>query len=295
MNKSGIVLQTYKNTAAIMTEDGQFIRVKIKNTMPQKGEIYSGEIYKKNPAYKHSLVAAIISFLVLLSGGMYTYYEPAAELTISINPSVQITLNRWNRIIDFTPLNDDGEKILLSLKLSNKTLDEGLILIVDQAKADNYINEEYIKSNKTISIHITEDKKGNIDLAKFEELIETKHLNMEVINATVKNQNSTDKDTQTPNNKEDNNIEKDNIRKNDSKENENQKGKEDENKVNKESNNSNPQNSNDIKTNNSKSNTEKPTPDNNKSNNSNNNSNSNSNKDAKPTQNKANDNGKKVK
>lgn len=285
MNKSGIVLQTHNNTAAIMTEDGQFIRVKIKDTVPQKGEIYSGEIYKKNPAYKHSLVAAIISFLIIFSGGMYTYYAPAAELTISINPSVQITLNRWNRIIDFTPLNDDGEKILLSLKLTNKTLDEGLILIVDQAKADNYINEEYIKSNKAISIHITEDKKGNINLTKFEELIETQHLNMEVTNDTIKSQQSTDKDTKTPNNKEDN------IRKNNSKENKNQKGKEE---VNKESNNSNQKNSNDNKTNNSKSNTEKPTPDNNKSN-SNSNSNNNSNKEAKPIQNKANDNGKKIK
>lgn len=182
MNKSGIVLQTNNKIACLMTSDGSFVKVKIKgSSMPQEGQIYSGEMYKSIPNFKLPLIAAMTSFFVFLGGGMYTYYTPAAELTIDMNPSVKLTLNRWNRIIKSTSLNSDGEIILSSIKLSNKKVDDGLELIVNQAITDNFINDEYKENGSFISVHITENKNQNIDLTEFEKSIKTQDLNIEVV------------------------------------------------------------------------------------------------------------------
>jgi hypothetical protein len=209
MTKSGIVLESNKKMASIMTSDGQFIKIKVKNAIPQKGEIYSGEVYVSVPIYKRSLIAALLSFFLVFSGGLYTYYTPAAELTISINPSVKLTVNRWNRIIKYSPANEDGEKILTSIKLSNKTLDEGLNLIIDQSKVDNFINDEYKTSGKIIYINISEDKKDKINLTNLEEVLKTQNLPMEVIKSI--DTSSTDKKASTTkeNKKDSNNAKTD--------------------------------------------------------------------------------------
>jgi hypothetical protein len=193
MTKSGIVLQADKKVASLLTSDGSFIKVKIAgNSVPREGQIYSGEIYRSIPIYKQPLVAAVTSFFVFLGGGMYTYYTPAAELTVGIdpNPSVKLTVNRWNRIIKSSPLSSDGEKLLSTIRLSNKKVDDGLGLLIDQAKSGNIINNEASQNSNIISIYVNENKNKTIDLSKLEETIEAikkQDLNIEVVDGNKSN------------------------------------------------------------------------------------------------------------
>jgi hypothetical protein len=184
MIKSGLVVETNKRYACLLSSDGQFTNVAIKGKVPLKGEIYTGELYKKTPVHRLPLMAAIIVFMIFLSGGFYTYYTPAAEVTITINPAVRLNLNVWNKIIKSVPLNEDGEKLLSSLQLKNKDLNTGLDMIVNQAKVDNFINRAYVESDKVISVEVVNDNKRKLDLSKFQQSVKAQKLKVEIVNET---------------------------------------------------------------------------------------------------------------
>jgi hypothetical protein len=190
MSKSGLVVDTNKKYACLLSSDGQFINVAIKGRVPLKGEIYSGEVYKKTPIYRFPLIAAMVAFIIFLSGGFYTYYTPAAEITISMNPAVKLKLNLWHKIIESVPLNKDGEKLLSSLQLKNKDLNAGLDLIVKQAKADKFIDETSVENEEVISIEVTKNKSLKFNLSKFEQSVKAQNLKVQILDETKGKHNS---------------------------------------------------------------------------------------------------------
>jgi len=61
------------------------------------------------------LVAAIAACLVLLAaipGGIYLYNDVTTVVSIDINPSVELSLNRFGRVLGATGANDDGAALL---------------------------------------------------------------------------------------------------------------------------------------------------------------------------------------
>lgn len=158
--KNGLVMKIQGNAAYIMTSSGEFLKVKIdKNkTLPILGGEYSSRIFG-NPfmcinKFKYAVAACLLFFMLSLGGGAYAYYIPTSTVTININPSIEFNLNRWSRVLSFHPLNSDGEKILLEIKTKNKPIDDALIMVINQAKQDKYINDNYINMGKTITINI---------------------------------------------------------------------------------------------------------------------------------------------
>jgi hypothetical protein len=180
MTKTGIVTQVNKNIIYLMTSGGEFVRVKLKGAAPNIGEIYSGEAYIERKVFRLPAIAAAMFAFMILSSGLYTYYTPVAAITIDINPSVKLDINRWNRIIKATPLNEDGEKILTNLSLANKSPEKGLELIVSQAEKDNFINEDYKSKDKAISVHVVEKKEDQINLSGFQAAIEKQNLKVTI-------------------------------------------------------------------------------------------------------------------
>lgn len=177
-----------------MTSSGEFVKVKAKNKPPSLGEIYSGKVHTATSYPRLSLIAAMLAFCIIVAGGSYTYYVPAATVTIDINPALKLDLNRWNRIIKVSSLNDDGEKMLQGLKLKNKTVDEALLLILEVAKDTDVITEDYNKDGGNISVHISENKAHNIDISKFQQTVEDENLNTTIIRDSGKDNSSKAKD-----------------------------------------------------------------------------------------------------
>lgn len=53
----------------------------------------------------------------LLTGGNWLYFTPTAEISIDINPSISLTVNRFDRVIAVEGVNDDGKKLASSLDI----------------------------------------------------------------------------------------------------------------------------------------------------------------------------------
>ena len=172
MNKKGIVMEIHKNKIGILTSSGEFIYVANSYISPNLGEIYeSEEIKLKSSAYKNikkfSLMAASLLIIFICSIFIKTYNAPVSSVTIKINPSIKLQANRWNKIINVTPLNKDGTNLLKNLNLKNKGLEKGINLILEEAKKENYINNDYKNSSKAISIDFTGDT-SSLNLSNIE-------------------------------------------------------------------------------------------------------------------------------
>jgi len=182
-SNSGIVMQLDKKHAFIMTETGEFLKVKLNRNVPKIGEVFTGEISSKNSFYKYAAAAASLIFVLLSGSGAYAYYSPSASIIVSINPSVKLQVNKWDRVIKSIPLNEDGTTLLHGLNLKNNSLNSALDKIIDESKKDNFINKEYIESGKTITIAVEDNKlKKEFNLSEFEEHAKKSNLNIKIIN-----------------------------------------------------------------------------------------------------------------
>ncbi|WML33849.1 anti-sigma factor domain-containing protein [Clostridium sp. OS1-26] len=196
--KNGLVMEIKENAAYIMTPDGEFLKIKIDKSkaLPVVGGEYKGKVYSTPFIYirkfKYITAACLIFFVLSLGGGVYAYYIPVSTVTISINPSIEFKLNRWNRVLSSQALNSDGDKILKEIKTKNTQIDDALVMVVNQAKEDKYINDNYINADKTIAVNITGKEIG---LPSLEKELSENNLNAKIDNNGTTVFNKTNKST----------------------------------------------------------------------------------------------------
>lgn len=176
MIKKGIIMEYNNKEAVLFTDSGEFIKFKT-NEKLTVGQEY---VYKQSTNFKPFLMAASLFIAVILTSFITMYNQVYASMTVTINPQFKIDINRFNRIIRVTPLNKDGEKIAKLIKIKNKKIDDGLLLIVNKAKEEKYITNAYYNKNpKAIKIEINNQ---NITLAKFTAEMQKQKINIEKIN-----------------------------------------------------------------------------------------------------------------
>jgi hypothetical protein len=181
MIKTGIVISIMNRKAGIMTSSGEFVYIKTSKILPKVGEIHTGELCRKNLLiYKYTLIAASLMFIFISSIGTYSYYTPVTTVVLSINPSVSIEANRWNKIVSSKALNSDGLLILNNIKLKYKSIDDGLELLVKEAKTENFINDTYINDRKIINIEFKSNKARSIDISDFKNIIDSNKLSINI-------------------------------------------------------------------------------------------------------------------
>jgi len=188
MIKTGIVINIMNKKAGIMTSNGEFVYVKFSKILPKIGEIYTARLCKKNSSfYKYAITAATLIFISCV--GAYSYYTSVTTIVLSINPSFSIKANRWNKVISSKALDSDGNLVLSNIKLVNKSIDDGLQLLVKESKTKNYINNEYVKDKKVITVNIKSNIDNSIDISNFKNIIDSNNLNIKLIVSSDNNKN----------------------------------------------------------------------------------------------------------
>jgi len=109
---------------------------------------------EERPAVRRSgvprrLAVAAGLCLALLCGGVAGYYHPAARIGIQVNPSIELTTNLLDRVLEAKALNADGEAILSTLELKNVDLDTAVSAIIGSIVQHDYFVDG------TGTVHIT--------------------------------------------------------------------------------------------------------------------------------------------
>ncbi len=95
---------------------------------------------KKISYYRFAPAAACIIFFICI--GLFShniYYTPVSYVSLDVNPSIEITLNRFDKVIETTAFNTEGKTILSALQLKNYNYNDAVKAIVDSITEQGYI------------------------------------------------------------------------------------------------------------------------------------------------------------
>lgn len=93
--------------------------------------------------------AAVCLFLVVLAGGSWLYLVPTAYISIDINPSLELGVNRFDRIVSVEGFNDDGVRLAEQLDIKYMDYNDAL----EQILSDQSV-EDYLAGNDLLSVTV---------------------------------------------------------------------------------------------------------------------------------------------
>ena len=156
--------------ATVMTKSGDIIGVR-----DESYEIGQEIMVKRNlgsniirflPA-----VAAAAVLLLTAGTGSYAYLKPYGTVSLDVNPSIEYSINRFDRVLNISGVNDDGSDIVASLdvkQLKYKDIETAIDNTIDQIDAAGYFSDEenyvVVTANTKAEVH-TEELVDKLDKA----------------------------------------------------------------------------------------------------------------------------------
>jgi hypothetical protein len=98
----------------------------------------------RNPIMKRAIAAACaIVFVCAMSVGATVYYKtPASYLSLDINPSVELGINAFGKIVSATAYNSDGTTILNGQDLINTDVKDAVHTLVKSAAQKGFVAKD---------------------------------------------------------------------------------------------------------------------------------------------------------
>jgi hypothetical protein len=158
----GIVMEISPNSATVMTNDGEFVRVKKPSSNIILGqEITSAEYLNSRPNFiKYGVLAAAIMLMLI----PFTYFKQAyatvGYVNVDINPSLEMAINKYNKVNSVVPLNDDAVKFIDNMALKGLDNNEALDRIITTAKTMGYISNEKENNIEIAIVNLNGNKLG---------------------------------------------------------------------------------------------------------------------------------------
>ncbi len=147
-----IVMEKKKRICAVLCDDGCFRKIAGNFDLGQEISVIAdspttchikGKKAGHNSIYRMFLPYAAAALIIITAGLAYMYETALAYsyVTVDVNPSIEYTLNRLNRVINVTALNDDAAGVVdaLSDSLKNKSLSDALSETVAVLQENNYL------------------------------------------------------------------------------------------------------------------------------------------------------------
>ena len=163
-----------------------------------KGDVPERSNVKMNNGSKVKRVlfpvaAACIFLIVSVVFGLTYYgnnYAVAAVIDIDVNPSIELSINKKEKVLKVRALNDDGKEIIEGMDLKKKHVDVAVDEIVG-----SMVEKGYVADDEDNGILVTVKNKDHKKAEKFREKIVKdfdKALGDRDVNAPVINQSATD-------------------------------------------------------------------------------------------------------
>lgn len=139
-----VVTEIKNGCCAVLLENGQI-------KMIENDHYVTGQVIDmRKKASKKTItmwISAAAVFVLAAIGGLFVFAEkaPATYVSLDVNPSIEFTLNRFDKVLSAKAVNDDGAEIIKAVNLNNlcnKTIDDAIKTTVSEIKAEGYFNYE---------------------------------------------------------------------------------------------------------------------------------------------------------
>lgn len=94
-----------------------------------------------------SLIVLALSLVLLLGiGGHFLYFTPRTIISVDVNPSIELEVNRFGRVITVEAFNDDGIAIVSSVRLRFLDYESALAKLLQAETMAEYLADEHLVS-----------------------------------------------------------------------------------------------------------------------------------------------------
>ncbi len=108
--------------------------------------VYSKKRIARIPVRAAVAVTACLVLVALASGGSYVFFTPTAYISIDINPSLELGINRFDRIVSVEGYNAEAEELLDGLDIRFLPYQEGIRELLDSAGLQDYLAQDGLLS-----------------------------------------------------------------------------------------------------------------------------------------------------
>lgn len=149
-------MEVHPAYAVVLDEEGRFL--KAANLRYQVGDTVRDIVELRRPKEKRpalwkplSGVAGLAACLCIVFFGYYQpNFVPYGALRIQINPDVELTLSRTDRVLELEGLNEDGQVLIEGYNYGGKDREDVTEELVERA-----IDLGYLSGGETVSITVT--------------------------------------------------------------------------------------------------------------------------------------------
>ena len=86
--------------------------------------------------------ACLLLVGVLAFAGWRVWQEPAAFVSVDVNPSIELTVNAFDRVVATKGVNEDGAAVLAQVNVCGKTYEEALATLMGSGAMAPYVAED---------------------------------------------------------------------------------------------------------------------------------------------------------
>ncbi|MDT8717307.1 hypothetical protein IAI10_11615 [Clostridium sp. 19966] len=148
---SGIVIKKKRNLSYIITAHGDINSIN-PSQEAEVGEIATGKLKNDRNISSVIVKAALFMIAISLATTFYLFENKTMTITLDSAFSVQLQINRWNKVIKVVPLNSKGDQLKASLKLTNMLYDDAIKEILEKAN-----NSKIITKDSNVMIYISQN------------------------------------------------------------------------------------------------------------------------------------------
>lgn len=110
------------------------------------------------PVNYRRLVPVFACIAFLLIGGQWLYFTPTVEISLDINPSIELSVNRFNRIISSEGYNDEGATLINSLDIKYMNYLEAVNQIIESEDIVSLLSNDEIMTIAVTGTNSTQSK-----------------------------------------------------------------------------------------------------------------------------------------
>ena len=143
-----VVLEVRGEEAALLREDGVIVKIRQKCQVGDTIELKGQVLLWQRKAWRRAMSAAAAAAIILGGGGAYGYHTTFAAcsyISLDINPSIEYTLNRKNRVLSVTSENEEAAEIVEKLQeqgVKGNSLSEALQMTEELLKEGEYLTDD---------------------------------------------------------------------------------------------------------------------------------------------------------
>lgn len=155
-----LVMECSMSYAVVLDSEGRFL--KVPNLGYEVGQTLNRVVLQDAPSQRRPLRkhlarwAAMAACLCIMVIGSWSFWQsPVGTVRMQINPDVQMSVNRFDRVVGLEGLNEDGEDLIEGYRAYGKEMQ-----IVSDELADRAVDLGYLGDGGQITLTVESDRES---------------------------------------------------------------------------------------------------------------------------------------